>query len=180
MVKKILMASIVILGVFLVLSSGAMASSGKMWNHHASPWEYLFNDKMHDGHHEFKVAGQLNENGYPEKINGFMYISYNDEGEAIHGTDRVGWKVHGIFANATYNGGSAEYLWTVISEDVPKAQGYVHWHPLDGKEDKTIAEAYPGYFLKHTAVESFYFLPQNRWVHPGIDYDIHNDFNTSL
>ncbi|WP_406661404.1 hypothetical protein V7O66_02450 [Methanolobus sp. ZRKC3] len=178
--RKLMVMSVVILGIFLVLSSTALASSGKKWNDHDAPWDFFFNDTMHDGHHEFKAVGQLNDNGYPEKANGFMYISYDEDGNAIHGTDRVGWQVHGIFGNATYNGESAEYLWTVNAEAVPKPQGYVHWHPLDGRAGKVIGDDYPGYFLKHTAVESFYFLPQSRWVSPGIDYDIHNDFNTSL
>lgn len=162
----------------LIMSSVVLASSGKKWNDHKEPWDFLFNDIMLDMHHEFQGIGQLNDDGYYEKIKGFMYITYNDEGNAILGTDVVGWQVHGKFSMAQFNGVMAKHPWTVYEDDVPKEQGYVHWHPLDGHQSKEEMEWYPGYFLKHSAVESFYFLPQNRMVYPGIDYDFHNNYNT--
>lgn len=179
MKRKTLILVTIAVSILMVSSTMVLASSGKKWNDHAAPWDFLMNDSGLDAIHEFKTVGQTNDGGYAEMIKGFMYIRYIDDVNATGGTDMVGWQVHGRFAVAEFNGMGATPPWTVDADDVPQPQGYVHWHPIDGHDGKVAGTSYPGYFLKHTAVDSFYFVPQSRWVSPGIDFDFPNNYNTT-
>ncbi|NOR48519.1 MAG: hypothetical protein GQ533_10835 [Methanosarcinaceae archaeon] len=171
MKRKILVGIVIALSVLLVSSSTALAAQGKNWGDHKAPWDFSL-DPAIDPVHEYKGVGQLNEMDLPVQIKGFMYIDFTGDGnEAVLGTETVGWVVDGIFSMARYNEGAPHVShWSVNANDVPKQQGYVHWHPFGGHGDKVDGEMYPGYFLKHTAVDSFYFIPQSRMVTPGIDF----------
>jgi hypothetical protein len=174
--RKILVGIVIALSVLLVCSSTALAAEGKKWGDHKAPWDFRL-DPMIDRVHEYKGVGQLNEFVLPVQIKGFMYIDFTDNG-AIGGTETVGWVVDGIFAEARYNEGAPHGShWSVYTNDVPKQQGYVHWHPFGGHGSQVNGEWYPGYFLKHTAVDSFLFIPQSRMVTPGIDFMFPHNYN---
>ena len=174
--RKVILTAIVVC-VILLSSSIAIGSEGKKWTDHAFPWDFSL-DPVIDMVHEYKATGPLNDAGYTDKIKGFMYIRFVDDVNATGGNETVGWEVHGRFAMAKFNGVGSAPPWTVHADDVPKPQGFVHWHPLGGHAGKVAGTWYPGYFLKHTGVESFYFMPQGRMVSPGIDFNFPNNYNT--
>lgn len=186
MKRKILVGIVIALSVFLVSSSIALAAQGKKWGNHEAPWDFSLGP-MIDTAHEYKGVGQLNEIDemfLPIQIKGFMYIDFTGvDNEAVLGTETVGWVVDGIFAMARYNEGAPHTShWSVYANDVPKQEGYVHWHPFGGHDGKKGGEWYPGYFLKHTAVDSFYFIPPmlpSRMVTPGIDFMFPHNYNTT-
>ncbi|MFQ6106762.1 MAG: hypothetical protein ACE5QF_04150 [Thermoplasmata archaeon] len=73
------------------------------------------------------------------------------------------FKVDGIIG---YNDGSM----------IPTQPGYVHWHELVPVDPSMPYDPDIGVFLKHTAVDHFYFEggphPENaHWVEPGIEYN---------
>lgn len=174
-----LVGIVITLSLILVSSSTALAAQGKKWGDHEAPWDFSLGPHI-DQFHEYKGVGHLNEVGLPAQIKGFMYIDFTgNDNQAVGGTQTVGWVVDGIFAMARYNEGAAHSEhWSVYANDVPKQQGYVHWHPFGGHDNKNDGEFYPGYFLKHTAVDSFYFIPQqSRKVTPGIDFMFPNNYN---
>lgn len=134
---------------------------GHPWGNHDHPWEFLWDNGL-DDNHEFKTLGNSN-------ILGFMYISFTEDDMATGGQDVVGWVVHGKPAEAHWS--DSEDKWIVSADDVPHQPGFVHWHPLGDEGVAQGMESAPGYFLKHTATISFYFVPQDRQVEEGIDFD---------
>jgi hypothetical protein len=146
----------------------SITGDGKPWGDHAHPWDFIWENGL-DNTHEFKMTG----NGY---LVGFMYVEFTNGDTATGGTDAVAWNVHGRPAEAHWD--STQSLWVVSLEDVPRGEGYVHWHPLGDEETAQGMESAPGYFLKHTALYDFYFEPQGRMVYEGIDFDFPNNYRS--
>jgi hypothetical protein len=107
--------------------------------------------------HYWKVKGgrivglHFNEGPAPS-----FWASGIDEGALLY-------KVDGIIG---YNDGSM----------VPTQPGYVHWHEFVPVDSTMPYDPDIGVFLKHTAVDFFYFeggpMPGfAHWVEPGIDHD---------
>ncbi len=146
----------------------SITGPGKPWRNHAAPWDFLWDNAL-DNTHEFKTTANGN-------LVGFMYVEFTEGDTAAGGTDAVAWNVHGRAAEAHWD--STESMWVVALVDVPRGDGFVHWHPLGDEEAAQGMESAPGYFLKHVALYDFFFTPQDRWVTEGIDFDFPNNFIT--
>jgi hypothetical protein len=144
----------------------SITGEGKPWRNHAVPWDFMFGNPI-DDNHEFKMTGN-------NRLVGFMYVSFTSGDTATGGTDAVAWNVHGIYGEAHWD--TTESIWVVSGDDIPRGEGYVHWHYMGDLETAQGLESAPGYFLKHVALYDFYFEPQSRWVTEGIDYDFPNNY----
>jgi len=71
-------------------------------------------------------------------------------------------------------------IWCVDPPDLPRQPGYVHFHWVGGPlTPYDIGQPFPGFFLKHTARDTFFFPEHEALVTPGIDYNFAPNIVTS-
>lgn len=166
------------LGLVLGVVAAARAE-GYPWRDHAPPFGFRFGNHV-DMHQQSRQAG----NG---ELQGFQYIEFTGastlEGQpvAIHGQATVGWIMHGIPGEAKLVAlGMHHPTWLVDPGDLPRQPGYVHFHWVGGPlTPADIGKTFQGFFLKHTARETFFFPPHGVLVTPGIDFKFAPNIVTS-
>jgi len=136
------------------------------WQGHAFPLDFKFGN-MIDSHQQ----SHLDSNGL---LHGFIYIydtgEDTDEGypiaEKAHcptGPCMVGWVIKGAKINATLVNKSPR-IWLVDPLDLPKEQGYFHFHWLGsphspgGPNGLVVGQEYEGYLMRRIAKTSFFWL----------------------
>jgi hypothetical protein len=177
--KSFYQGSLVILAFAFIFSSNSYAA-GYPWRNHASPYDFEFGNSF-DTHQQTKING--------ETLQGFFYISFTGDSvedlpEADHGTDTVGWILHGVPAMATLlaKPENEHPIWCVDPIDLPQAQGYTHFHWIGEEEqgELIVGTTYYGYILKLTAIDSFFFSHAGGFpISPGIDFISHDNVVTS-
>lgn len=182
MKKRILI--LVFFAILLLGTTTALAGSSYPWRDHAPPFDFLFGNHI-DTHQQGKLTGN-------EDYRGFFYIKYTGtetiEGvpDATHencannpGNCIVGWRLKGVPVTAEYLGHPAgeHPSWCVDPTDLPKETGYSHFHWLnvsDHASGLTVGNAYDGYLIKLTAIDTFYFEHHGGFlVTPGLDIETH-------
>lgn len=165
---------------FTVIVAFNVYAAGLLWDDHGEPFDFYFNDPSFDAHQQSKVTGGK------DKLVGFFYIEYTDDEvppTAIHGTETVGWVLDGVPVEGAVlieNELMEHPVWCLDPEDIPRSQGYTHFHWVAPPEapirrsDLDVGETLDGYLLKLTAIDSFYFDHTGGFfITPGIDYDSH-------
>ena len=175
----------IIIGLALSLSvPAAVSAAGYEWRDHRSPFDFGFGNHI-DTHQQSKLAGD-------SALTGFLYITPSDQTNgdgvpmAMHGDCSVnpegctvGWQLHGLTKEAEYCGHVAgeHPAWAIDAEDMPSQRGFTHFHWLNETlhhNGLAVGEAYDGYLLKLTAVETFVFDHHGEFlVEPGIDFETH-------
>lgn len=181
MSRRGLTVSIGVVAVMLVATSVA-ATPSYPWRDHDAPFDHTFGNHMDDHQQTKLLAGD-------KKIQGFLYVDITDtipeesslglpEAKHIKCNEKpddceVGWVMHGVaWENARYCGHfDGHHQWQLLDGDTSKYErrGYTHFHwngPEPDKVDDVGTDDWGGYFMKLTAVDSFYF------VHHGPDWDI--------
>ncbi len=176
-----------LIGLFALLMTVAAAAAapatGYRWAGHDKPFDFLFGNHI-DTHQQTLLAG-----GH---LQGFFYIRFTGEvtadgvPEATHANCNnvpdecsVGWILHGVPVQATYLGHEhgQHPSWCVDPADLPAARGYSHFHWLNESphaHDLTVGESYPGYLLKLTARDTFFFKHHGGFlITPGIETESH-------
>jgi hypothetical protein len=168
---KTKVVTLIVLTLSLVAARAVVATESYPWRDHAQPFDFRFGN-----HFDMHQQSQLLGNG---QLQGFQYIEftggYTSEGYpvAMHGQDSVGWMMHGIPGTATLVAlGMHHPTWLVNRADLPRQPGYVHFHWVGGPlRPEDIGKTFAGFFLKHTARETFFFPHHESLVTPGIDYN---------
>ncbi len=150
-------------------STGSALAGGYPWRDHAPPFDFTFGN-------DFDMHQQSQELGTGE-LQGFQYIKFtgvSPEGYpiAVHGPATVGWIMHGIpgMAMLVQFDPMGHHLWLVDPADLPRQAGYVHFHWVGGPlTPGDVGNTFEGFFLKHTAISTFFFMPHGFLVTPGID-----------
>lgn len=184
--KKFLILVVLLIGFAMVAT--AYAATGRLWDSHAAPYDYLFGNHI-DTHQQSKLNGK-------DQLDGFFYIKFTGievDGvpEAEHGNCEsatvdctVGWKLEGVAVQATLveKPQSGHPIWRIDSRDLPKSQGYSHFHwegPPEHAGGLVVEKSYDGYLLKLTAVDQFFFKHHGGFlVTPGIDTETHANIVT--
>lgn len=170
--------TVTVLAVLLAIAGSALAA-GHPWRDHAPPYDFRFGN-----HFDMHQQSQLVGNG---QLQGFQYIEFTGAVTAqgvpvaIHGQATVGWEMYGIPGKATLvNLDMPHPTWCVDPANLPRQPGYVHFHwvgaPLTPSD---IGKQSQGFFLKHTAIETFYFPEHETLVTPSIDYNFAPNILTS-
>ncbi len=150
-----------------LLGAGSALAEGYPWLDHAPPFDFRFGN-----HFDMHQQSQQLRNS---ELQGFQYIEtggYAQEGYplAMHGQATVGWIMHGIPGTAILVALDMHPTWLVNPADFPREPGYVHFHWVGGPlKSEDIGKTFQGFFLKHTARETFFFPPHEALVTPGID-----------
>lgn len=124
-----------------------------------------------------RFTSELTEDGYP--------IAEHANCSQAPDECTVGWIWHGLPIEARYLGQEpGEHpTWCVAPADLPSQPGYSHFHWLDASEHAgglVVGETYPGYLLKLTARETFFFRHQGGFlVTSGIDTETHLNIITN-
>ncbi len=170
--------------VFMLLLTNTNAyAAGLQWQDHAAPFDFLFGNHI-DHHQQSRLASR-------SLLIGYLYI--RDTGEFIDGipvaehTDcnlqpadcRAGWALSGVQTNATLVSlpMMGEPQWC-INGKIGLLPGFTHFHWLGSPDmgmDLVVGQTYPGFLLKLTALDTFYFSHHGTLtlVTPGIDLNSH-------
>lgn len=186
MKKRMMILALLLL---ILLSTGTALAESYRWRNHAAPFDFLFGNHI-DSHQQSKVINK-------GKLQGFFYIrftgEFTEDGYPIaehancnEAPDEclAGWVWHGLPVEAKYLGHlhDGHPTWCVDPADLPSQPGYSHFHWLDASDHAdglVIGETYPGYLLKLTARETFFFHHHGGFlVTPGIDTETHQNVVT--
>ncbi len=168
--------------ILALAATSVFAGSAYPWRDHAAPYDFTFGNHI-DANQQSKQVGK-------DKLGGFLYIRYTG-GETVDGVPLakhgncnvdddciVGWKLHGIAAQAQYCRHSGGHpTWAISPEEMPKQPGYTHFHWLNQSPHAgglEVGKTYDGYVLKLTTRDHFFFDHHGGFdITPGIDYQSH-------